>query len=99
MSCRLLCKIWPSRRRDATGSDKEASSAVAQSSKLSNPRRCKRLEKIHIPSDHDIWVERSYRNVNGRKVHYYCSVNDIGRKQLFEPPTGASLVVREFQHA
>ena len=65
--------------------------------KLAEPRRCKRLQYLDVVSDDDIWVERSYRNAKGRQVFYYCSVY-TDRKQLFEPPTGAAMILRESHH-
>ena len=71
--------------------------APAKSKKLAEPRRCKRLQHMDVVSDDDIWVERSYRNAKGRKICYYCSVH-TNRKQLFEPPSGAAMILRESQH-
>lgn len=52
------------------------------------PLRC------DIPSDEDIWVERSYRSRTGHKIFFYCSVK-TGKFQLHEPPTGAGLVIHQ----
>jgi hypothetical protein len=71
--------------------------ALTNSVELSVPRRCKRLGHVHVKSDNDVWVERSYRNARGRKIFYYCSVH-TGRKQLLEPPTGAAVILRETEH-
>lgn len=60
------------------------------------PRQSRRVT-IAIEGDEDVWVERSYMNAKGHRLPYYCSAR-TGRRQLFEPPTGAAAVVYECQY-
>jgi hypothetical protein len=58
------------------------------------PHPCKRILYWDnaVESDDDIWVERSYISNRGLTIYYYCSMKH-GRRQLLEPPTGASTIV------
>lgn len=57
------------------------------------PKQSQRLS-FSVPNDQDVWVERSYESSQERKILYYTSVN-TGHTQLLEPPSGATLIVRE----
>lgn len=62
---------------------------------LLDPHRLSKV-RIEVESDHDVWVEYSYRTraKDGKKknVAYFRSTL-TGSAQLFEPPTGASAVI------
>lgn len=47
-----------------------------------------------VPSDHDVWIERSYKTAKGRTVRFYYSML-TNQMALLQPPTGAAYVLYE----
>ena len=86
------------RRTDAKADRKKLKSTESPPSFASRPSPA--MVDWEVPSDGDIWVERSHTNSEGKVFKFFCSVK-TGSCQWNEPPSGASIVVllSEQRHA
>jgi hypothetical protein len=80
----------------ATSPRKQPAVVVQHSTPHPSPHM-QRLEQwygVIAHHDHDVWVEKSYTSAKLQTVLYYHNVR-TGTRQLWEPPTGATHIVRE----
>jgi hypothetical protein len=92
-----MTPIGSSKRSTTTGSDDQKRSIVIQR-EIIRRRRAGVITSPEdiVPSDNDVWIERSYRTVKGRVVRYYTSMLS-NKMVLLQPPTGAALIIYEHE--